>query len=59
MVHVMHNVLLDVTKATFAYATYIGISIYEVTTINNIQWLSMHLYEHCLGLEKDSNPFLC
>jgi hypothetical protein len=29
-------VLLDVTKATFAYATYIGISIYEITTINNI-----------------------
>ncbi len=55
MVEVMHNVLLDATKTTFAYAPYIGISIYEII-INNTQWLSIHLYEHCLGLEKDSNP---
>jgi hypothetical protein len=59
MVEVMHGVLLDATKVTFAYVVYIDISIYEVTTINNIQWLSIHLYEHCLGLEKDSNPPPC
>jgi hypothetical protein len=59
MVEVMHNVLQDATKATFAYAAYIGISTYEVTIINNTQWLSIHLYEHCLGLEKDSNRPLC
>jgi len=44
MVEVMHNVLLDATKAIFAFVAYIGISTNEVMTINNTQWLSIHLY---------------
>jgi len=44
MVEVMHNVLLNVTKATLAFVAYTNISIDEVKTINNTQWLSIHLY---------------
>jgi hypothetical protein len=44
MIEVMHNVLLNVTKATFATSAFIGISTNKMTTINNIKWLSIHLY---------------
>jgi hypothetical protein len=44
MAKVMHNVLLDATKAIFAFVAYISISINEVMIINNIQRLSNHLY---------------
>lgn len=40
----MHSVLLDVTKDAFTSIAYIGIFIDEVMTINNTQWLSIHLY---------------
>jgi len=44
MVKVMHSVLLNVTKARFAFVAYISISINELITINNTQWLSIYLY---------------
>jgi hypothetical protein len=44
MVEVMHNVLLDATKAAFAYVAYINIFVDEVMTFENIQCLSIHLY---------------
>jgi hypothetical protein len=44
MVEDMHSVLLDATKATFAYVAYINISVYEVMTIENSKCLSIHLY---------------
>jgi len=44
MVKVMHGVLLNVTKTTFASTTYTNISANEVKTINSTQWLSIHLY---------------
>jgi hypothetical protein len=44
MAEVIHNVLLDATKATFTFVAYIGIFVNEVMIINNIQWLSIHLY---------------
>jgi hypothetical protein len=44
MVEVMHSVLLNVTKATFPSIAYTSISTNEVKTINNTQWLSIHLY---------------
>ncbi len=40
----MHNVLLEVTKAPFVVAPFIVVSVDEVTTIDNTQWLSIHLY---------------
>jgi hypothetical protein len=44
MIEVMHNVILNVTKVAFATSAFIGISINKMTTINNIKWLSIHLY---------------
>jgi len=44
MVEVMHVVLLDATKITFVVAPFIVVNADEVTTINNTQWLSIHLY---------------
>jgi len=44
MVEVMHDVLLEATKAAFACANFIDVSVNEVTTIDNTQWLSIHLY---------------
>jgi hypothetical protein len=41
---VMHIVLLETTKSTFFIATFIAISAYEVTKIDNTQWISIHLY---------------
>jgi hypothetical protein len=44
MVKVMHDVLLGATKATFVCVNFIVIHVDEVTTIDNIQWLFIHLY---------------
>jgi len=44
MVEVMHIILLEATKLAFVVAPFIVISVYEVTTIDNTQWLSIHLY---------------
>ncbi len=44
MVEVMHSVLLNATKATFAYVAYINNSVDEVMTIENSKCLSIHLY---------------
>jgi len=44
MVEVMHGVLLEAIKITFVVASFIAINADEVTTINNTQWLSIHLY---------------
>jgi hypothetical protein len=35
MVEVMHKVLLEATKATFAYVNFIDVSVDEATTTNN------------------------
>jgi len=40
----MHEVLLEANKSTFSLANFIVINAYEMTTIDNIQWLSIHLY---------------
>ncbi len=44
MAKVMHNVLLKATKATFVHANFIVVNVDEITTIDNTQWLSIHLY---------------
>jgi hypothetical protein len=44
MVEVMYGVLLEAIKATIACANFIVVSANEVTTIDNTQWLSIHLY---------------
>ncbi len=44
MAKVMHKVLLKATKATFVHANFIVVNADEVTTIDNTQWLSIHLY---------------
>jgi hypothetical protein len=44
MVEIMHSLLLDVTKVTFVVIAFIAISANEVTSINNTQWCSIHLY---------------
>ncbi len=44
MVEFMHVVLLEATKVAFVIAPFIAISVDEITTINNTQWLSIHLY---------------
>jgi hypothetical protein len=44
MVEIMHELLLETTKVTFIFATFIVINANEVTTLNNTQWLSIHLY---------------
>jgi len=36
--------LLDTTKITFAIIAFIEVIIDEVTSIKNMQWLSIHLY---------------
>jgi hypothetical protein len=41
---IMHIVLLETTKSTFFIAILITISAYEVTKIDNAQWISIHLY---------------
>jgi len=40
----MHKVLLEATKATFAFANFSVVSVDDITTIDNTQWLSIHLY---------------
>jgi hypothetical protein len=37
MVEVMHEFLLEATKATFVFATFIVINANEITTIDNVQ----------------------
>jgi hypothetical protein len=44
MAKVMHNVLLDATKVAFASITFISIFKEKMVTIDNVQWLSIHLY---------------
>jgi hypothetical protein len=44
MVEVMHNMLLKATKVAFVRANFIVVNENEVTTIDNTQWLSIHLY---------------
>ncbi len=44
MVEIMHYLLLNVTKVTFATIAFITISANEVTSIKNTQWCSIHLY---------------
>jgi hypothetical protein len=44
MVEVMHCVMLEAIKASFVIASFIAIGANEVTTIENTQWLSIHLY---------------
>ncbi len=44
MVDVMYEILLEVTKATFVIVFFIAINANKVTTIDNIKWLSIHLY---------------
>jgi len=44
MVEVMHKVLLEATKATFVAASFIAVTIDEVTIIDKTQWLLIHLY---------------
>jgi hypothetical protein len=44
MIEVMHELSLEATKEIFFFATFIVININEVTTIDNTQWLSIHLY---------------
>jgi hypothetical protein len=44
VVEVMHKVLLEATKAAFATTSFITVNANEVTIIDNIQWLSIHLY---------------
>jgi hypothetical protein len=44
MIEIMHNVLLNIIKFAFATSAFIGISTNKMTTINNIKWLSIHLY---------------
>jgi hypothetical protein len=58
MVEVMHDVLLEATKVVFARANFIIVSVDEVITIDNIQWLLIHLYV-LQGCEEDSNPLMC
>ncbi len=40
----MHKVLLEAIKAAFATTSFITVNADEVTIIDNIQWLSIHLY---------------
>jgi hypothetical protein len=44
MAEVMHSVLLNATKTTFAYVAYISIFVDEVMTIRKTQCLSIHFY---------------
>jgi hypothetical protein len=55
MVEVMHELLLEATKATFVFATLIVINANELTTIDNTHWLLIHLF----AVEEDSNFALC
>ncbi len=54
----MHDVLLEATKAAFARANFVIVSVNEVRTIDNTQWLSIHLYM-VQGWKKNSNPPMC
>ncbi len=40
----MHNVLLDAMKVAFTSVTFISIFEDEMVTIDNVQWLLIHLY---------------
>jgi hypothetical protein len=44
MIEVMHNVLLNMTKVAFTTSAFINIFTNKVTIINNVKWLSIHLY---------------
>jgi hypothetical protein len=44
MVEIMHDILLDSTKTTFVFASFIVVFANEVMTINNTQWLFIHMY---------------
>jgi hypothetical protein len=44
MVEALHVMFLETTKITFVIANYIVINVDEVTTIDNTQWLLIHLY---------------
>jgi hypothetical protein len=40
----MHNMLLEATKVAFVCANFIVVNANEIITIDNTQWLSIHLY---------------
>jgi len=44
MVKMMHKMLLEATKIAFVCANFFVVNADEITTINNTQWLSIHLY---------------
>jgi len=44
MAKMMHDVLLEATKVAFVHANFIVVSADEIITIDNKQWLSIHLY---------------
>jgi hypothetical protein len=44
IIEIMHIVLFDVIKVTFASPTFIGIFVNKVMTIDYIQRLSIHFY---------------
>jgi hypothetical protein len=44
MAKMMHDVLLEATKVAFVHANFIVVSTDEIITIDNKQWLSIHLY---------------
>jgi hypothetical protein len=44
MAELMHDILLDSTKAAFVIASFVDVFVDEVMIINNTQWLFIHLY---------------
>jgi hypothetical protein len=44
MAEVMHDILLDSTKAAFVVASFVDVFVDEVMIINNTQWFFIHLY---------------
>jgi hypothetical protein len=44
MAKIMHDILLDSTKAAFVVAFFIDVFVDEVMIINNIQWLFIRMY---------------
>jgi hypothetical protein len=54
MGEVMHKVLLEAIKVTFAVDSFIAISANDVTIIDNTQCLSIHLYNGAT-MEEDSH----
>jgi hypothetical protein len=44
MAKIMHDILLDSTKAAFVVASFIDVFVDEVMIINNTQWFFIRLY---------------